>query len=220
MMAFSYATETLQLIFGVLAVTNLCLLAAERQRLAIQLITIQGFLLGFIPLVAHAEALTLHLVLISFVFLAVKGIVMPKLLLGTYKKLPPEIPGKAYLGSTACVLAGLAGYIFSLWVSTRLGITDNSLFSLVFPMAFATICTGLLLIVTRKQALSQIFGYLVMENGIYLLGVPSAHSNPVWLELSILLDILAGLFVMGIAIHHIHKAFDTTDVDCFTALRD
>ena len=87
-------------------------------------------------------------------------------------------------------------------------------------MAASTVFTGLLLIVTRKKALTQMVGYLVMENGIFLLGVPMAQSNAVWLELSILLDLLAGVFVMGIAVHHIHRAFDSTDVDRFSSLRD
>ena len=64
------------------------------------------------------------------------------------------------------------------------------------------------------------FGYLVMENGIYLLGVPMAQEDAVWLELSILLDILVGAFVMGIAIHHINRAFNSTDVEEFASLRD
>lgn len=205
---------------GLLIIADLCLLGTERQRPAIRFIALQGLVLGVMPLLAHTKNVDMHLVGMAAVFLCIKAVVMPLLLLRTHRRLPPMAAGRPYLGNTACVAAGLAGYAFSLWLGERVGMAANPLFSLVFPTAFATVFTGILLIVTRRKALAQVFGYLVMENGIYLLGVPMAQVNPVWLEFSILLDILGGVFVMGIAVHHIHRAFDSTDVDRFSALRD
>ena len=215
-----FSVDWLQAALGLVVIADLSLLAAERQRLCIRLIALQGILLGLVPLLAHQSAMDLHLIVVTCIFLAVKGIVLPYLLLRTYKKLPPQPPSRPYIGNTACVLAGLCGFVFSLWLGTRLGFSGNPLFMLMFPSAFATVFAGLLLIVTRRRALTQMFGYLVMENGIYLLGVPLAESSAVWLELSILLDILVGVFVMGIAIHHINRAFDSTDVEQFASLRD
>lgn len=205
---------------GLIVITDLSLLAAERQRLCIRLIAVQGILLGLLPLFAHTGDISLRLLVVTCVFLGVKGIILPLLLMRTYTKLPPQPAGTPYLGNTACVLAGLGGFALSLWFGDRLGVTANPMLSQVFPVGFATVLAGLLLIVTRKKALTQMFGYLVMENGIYLLGVPMAQEDAVWLELSVMLDILVGVFVMGIAIHHINQAFDSTDVETFSSLRD
>ena len=60
----------------------------------------------------------------------------------------------------------------------------------------------------------------MLENGIFLLGVPMAHVDAIWLELSVLLDILVGVVVMGIAVYHIHRVFDSTYVDNFATIRD
>lgn len=205
---------------GLIVITNLSLLAAERQRLCIRIIALQGIVLGFMPLLAHTGTVDAHLVGMACIFLAIKGVALPLLLRRAYLRLPPQPPSKAYLSNTACVFTGLTGYVFSLWLGTNLGVAANPLFTVFFPAAIATVFSGLLLIVTRRRALTQLFGYLVMENGLYLLGVPMAQADAVWLELTILLDILVGAFVMGIAIHHIHQAVQSIDVEQMASLRD
>lgn len=210
----------IELMLGLIVITDLSLLAAERQRLSIRLIALQGILLGLFPLCVHTGEVDTHIIVVTLIFLGIKGVMLPMLLMRTYKRLPPQPPSRSYLGNTLSVLAGLGGYGFSLWLAGRMGVVENPLFLLFFAPAFSTIFTGLLLIVARRRALSQMFGYLIMENGIYLLGVPMVQQDAIWVELSVLLDILVGAFVMGIAIHHIHKAFHSIDVDHFAVLKD
>ncbi len=212
--------ELLQTALGLIVLTNLCLPAAERQRLCMRLLAVQGLILGLMPLAVHRGQLDWHILGVTAVFTCIKGLLLPLLLLRTYRKLPPQPPSSPFIGNTLCVLATLGGFVFSLWLNEKLEVAANPFFTLFFPVAASTVFTGLLLIVTRKKALTQMFGYLVAENGIYLMGVPMAQSNAVWLELSVLLDILAGVFVMGIAVHHIFQVFDSTDVDRFSSLRD
>jgi hydrogenase-4 component E len=66
----------------------------------------------------------------------------------------------------------------------------------------------------------QVLGYLVMENGIYTFGVGLVQGTPMLVELAILLDVFVGVFVMGIAIFHISRAFDHIDTERLRALRD
>ncbi|MDR3319891.1 MAG: NADH-quinone oxidoreductase subunit H [Desulfovibrio sp.] len=210
----------LGILIGLIVISDFCLLGAERLRLCIRLIAGQGMVLGLIPLLTTDSVLSVRIIVAVAVFFAVKAIVLPWFLWRTYKKLPPQAPGAFYLGNTACVLLGLAAFVFSLWLNARLGLAANQLFSQIFPIAFATIFSGLLLIISRRMALAQIFGYLVMENGVYLLGMPMAQESSIWLELSILMDILVAAFVMGIALTHLNRAFDSTDVERFATLKD
>lgn len=209
-----------QAFLGLVIMTDFSLLVAERQRLSIRLIGIQGMILGFLPMLVHSGETDAHLIAVTCLFFGIKGILLPYLLRRTYLQLPPQPPSRPYLGNAMSVLIGLLGLAVSFWLSSRLETTANELFSLFFPPAFATIFAGLLLIVARRRALSQMFGYLVLENGIYLLGVPMAQNDALWLELTVLLDILVGAFVMGIAIYHINRAFHSTDVDHFASLKD
>jgi hydrogenase-4 component E len=66
----------------------------------------------------------------------------------------------------------------------------------------------------------QVLGYLVMENGIYTFGMAMSESQPLMVELGILLDVFMAVFVMGITIYHINREFDHIDTDRMSALKD
>ncbi|CAK7031521.1 MAG: hypothetical protein DELT_02810 [Desulfovibrio sp.] len=212
--------QTLQAALGLLIITNLALLATERQRQCIRLLAAQGFILGILPLLGDIAPLNWHLLAIAVVFVGIKAVALPYLLRRSHANLPQSAPLAPYLGYNRCVLAGCLGCAFSLWLAVRLPVPANPLFLVFFAPAFTTVFTGLLLIVTRRKILTQVMGYLVLENGIYLLGVPLARHDAMWLELSMLLDVFVGVFIMVIAIKHLNRAFDSIDVDRIASLRD
>lgn len=214
------SADWLTAFLGLIIITNLALLGAEHHRLSIRLIALQGLLMGLLPLFAGGAEPTLYLAAMSCLFVGIKAVLLPLLLRRTDSRLPPYPPKQPYVGYSACVLLGIIGLVVSLWLGSRLGLAANPLFSSIFPSGLTTIIAGILLIVTRRETLAQMFGYLVLENGIFLMGVPMAQEDALWLELTILLDILVAAFVMGIAIHHINRAFDSTDVDHIAELRD
>jgi len=88
------------------------------------------------------------------------------------------------------------------------------------PGAMATIFTGLILLIGRVKAISQVCGYLIMENGIYLFGLLLIHSTPLLVESGILLDLTVGVFVIGIIVDRIQRAFDSLDTRKLTVLRE
>ena len=210
----------LQAALGIILIADLGLLAAERQRQCIRLLALQGLALGVLPLLGDIAPPTWHLLALTVIFLAIKAVALPHVLRRTHAGLPQSPPLAPYMGHNRCVFAGLAGFAFSLWLTGRLTMPANPLFLGFFAPAMATILTGLLLIITRRKVLTQVMGYLVMENGIYLLGVPLARQESLWLELSILLDVFVGIFVMVLAIQHLNRAFDSIDVDRIASLRD
>ena len=90
---------------------------------------------------------------------------------------------------------------------------------LVVPVSFFMVFVGLFIIVSRKKAVSQILGYLVMENGMYVFGVVVLRDMPLLVDLGVLLDAFAAVFVMGVAVHHITREFDHMDVDQLDKLK-
>ena len=91
--------------------------------------------------------------------------------------------------------------------------------TLVVPAALTTMLAGLFLIVARKNALTQCLGYIILENGIYIIGIVSVVEIPVLVELGILLDMFVAVLVMGIAIYHINREFDHLDADRLNILK-
>jgi hydrogenase-4 component E len=80
--------------------------------------------------------------------------------------------------------------------------------------------TGFLMLTTRKKAISQVIGYLVMENGIFIFGLLLTEAMPVMVEAGVLLDLMVGIFVMGIVINHISREFSSLDTSRLTTLKE
>lgn len=204
----------------VVIITNLVLLYAVRLKHCIQAVALQGLVMGALPLMLQVGPPTLQVILLSLAFFGVKALLLPWLLSRSLRRVQVRSLVEPYIGHSASLLAGIGVLILAMWLTSRLPLPADPLFKMMFPVAFAAILSGLIIIVTRRKALSQVIGYLAAENGISLLGAPMVGHDALWLELSILLDVCVGVLVMGIAIHHINQAFDSIDVDRFAALKD
>jgi hydrogenase-4 component E len=86
--------------------------------------------------------------------------------------------------------------------------------------AISLLFTGALFMLTRKTAISQVIGFLTIENGIYLVALTLAHGMPMMVELGILLDVLVGVMIAGLITFRIQKSFEHIDVSRLTELKD
>ena len=80
--------------------------------------------------------------------------------------------------------------------------------------------TGFLILTSRKKAIYQVIGYLVLENGIFIFGMLLTEAMPFMVEAGVLLDLLVGIFVMGIVINHISREFCSLDTTRMRSLRE
>jgi hydrogenase-4 component E len=203
-----------------LLLNNFGLLAARGMSMLIRLIAAQGILLALLLFSLPVHADLAPCLIFSLAVLAVKGLLFPRLLRRTAQKVIDEhrLP---HLGYNLSTLAGIAAFGFSFRLESLLPLTPGFFPFLLFPAAFTTIVAGCLLVVGRMKALTQVIGYLVAENGIFLLGLPlMAADGGLWFELLVLLDVLVAVFVMGIALNHINSTFESLNVGRFCALRD
>ena len=88
------------------------------------------------------------------------------------------------------------------------------------PGALATVFTGFILLIGRNKAISQVCGYLILENGIYIFGLLLIKAMPLMVEAGVLLDLTVGVFIIGIIVDRIQRAFDSLDTRKLTALRE
>jgi hydrogenase-4 component E len=203
-----------------LILTNLRLIASSRMASCIYVVALQGILLGILPLLVGADHFTLRAVMLSVVTVSLKGIVFPWLLLRTLQTANVRREMEPLVGYTTSLLVGAALLGLSMWLGGRLPLPVPAESPLVLPLALFNLMIGLFAIVSRRKALTQVLGYLVMENGIYAFGLAFALSEPLLVELGVLLDVFMAVFVMGIAIFHINREFDHMDTDRLTLLKD
>lgn len=213
-----------QFIIIIVVLTDLVLLGSSRRRTCIHVVAAQGILLGFLPLVLPQHGLTLSALVLSLASIVLKGMVFPRLLLRAERTAGVKREFQPIIGYSASILLGIVFLAFSLWLGTRLELPARLRESvgsqLAVPVSVYSILVGLSLIISRNKALTQVLGYLVLENGIYIFGVTLVHDQPWLVETGILLDVFVAVFVMGIAIFHISREFDHMDVDQLTVLKD
>ena len=207
------------IILILLVLTNLRLLGAGRLGASVRTVAVQGVLLGALALLTHHH-LTAVVLLVALSGMVLKGVVFPWLLFRALREAEVEREVEPFVGPILSLLAGVAALGASLWLARRLPLPESPNSSLLVAVALFSILVGLFLIVTRKKAISQVLGFLVMENGIYAFGVGLVLESPLLVELGVLLDVFVAVFVMGIIIFQISREFDHIDTHELSKLRD
>jgi hydrogenase-4 component E len=117
------------------------------------------------------------------------------------------------------ILGALATAIVMLF-SRKLGGGGEQAASLIIPASISTVLVGFILLITRFKALSQVLGYLVLENGIFIFGMLLIEAIPLVVEMGLLLDLFVGIFVISIITNHINHAFSSMDTRELVSLKE
>ncbi|EKD83774.1 MAG: HyfE [uncultured bacterium] len=208
-------------IAALLAITCLFLLGSSRLLVSIRMVAFQGVLLGIMPLfVSEAGHIGLATIVLSLTNIGLKSILLPWLLRtalfssGTRREIEP------FVGFGTSIMSGVVLLAISGYIVNRLQTTAQISSSITLIAGFFMVFAGLFLLITRRKALTQTLGFLVLENGVFTTGLSLGSELSVYVELGILLDVFVGIFLMGIMLFHIDREFDHLDVDRFNELSD
>jgi len=202
---------------------NLGMLGVSRLSTLVRLFALQSLLLAFLPLaesLLHGELSGAHGLLIAGGTIGIKVILIPFILLRIIRTGEVHREVEPFIGFTASVFVGALLVIGSFTVATRLPLPIEPLSKLVVPVSLSVLLLGLLTLVSRLQAITQVLGFLVVENGIFVLGLPLLKQTPLMVELGILLDLFVGVFIMAIVVYHIRREFDHMDTHLLDALKE
>jgi hydrogenase-4 component E len=211
--------QWLELATIVLFLTDLVLLGLSELGACIRIVAIQGILLGLFTLIAREDVLSLRLIILGIVSMGLKGFIFPFLLSRDIREAKVKREMEPFVGYAASIVIGLLMLAASMWIAARFPMLSHTASPFVIPVALSTAFTGLFLVISRRKALTQVIGYLVFENGIYMFGVTAAGEIPFLVEFGVLLDVFVAVFVMGIAINHINREFDHIDADQLSSLK-
>jgi len=201
----------------VLLLTNFFILGTANLRASIRVVALQGVLLSLLPLFVESQATVRLLLLVSFTA-AIKGALIPALLLKAIRDVHIRHEVEPYLGVIPSLFLCAIGTGMALLFGDRLPLAPEHRDALFVPAAMATILAGFLVLTTRRKAISQVTGYLMLENGIYVFGLLLYQAMAV--EVGVLLDLVVGIFVMGIVLNHIQREFSSLDTERLSRLRE
>jgi len=160
-----------------------------------------------------------ELYVVAAVLFAVKGVIIPSSLKRLEAYVDAKRESQPYV-NVASSLIGAGLLLLLAYVITRPLVQASTLPTRGgLPLAMGLIFVGLFVLITRKKALTQVVGFLILENGIALMAILGTYGTPFIVELGVFLDVLMGFLVMQIFIYQIQDTFESIDVEHLRRLR-
>lgn len=180
--------------------------------------TINSWLLAILIAVVAFTTGEGHLYAASFLTLISKGVLIPVFMMRAVRRMKVTHDVDPYIGNSLSL--AISGILVGLvYASLKEGIFVTGFARNVLQISLAVILIGLFIMITRRKAITQVIGLLFMENGLFLAGFSLTFGMPTIIELGILFDMLMGIFILGIFVIQIKRAFVSIDLDRMTTLK-
>ncbi|MBU0729893.1 MAG: hydrogenase [Proteobacteria bacterium] len=197
---------------------NFLILGTSRLGTCIRVVALQGALISLLPPLIHGA--NIHSYLLAGGALILKGGLIPWLLFRAIRKVRIRREIEPRIGYISTLMLGALITASAFIFADRLPLLPEHLHSLFIPGAFSTLGAGFLMLITRRKAITQVLGYLIFENGIFIFGILLAEAMPLMVETGVLLDMLVAIFVMGIVMNHINSEFSSIDTEHLCLLKE
>lgn len=207
----SFVFDVAHLLAGSLVLVSFMLLYQDRLSALLNIFALQAFLLS---LSVAWQALTQnapHLFVTAMIALLFKAIIIPVALRRIVQRLGIHREIETVVGIGLTMLAGMGLVALSMVVMLRVTATADPLAREDLAFALSVVLLGLLIMVTRRNAVSQIVGFMSLENGL-VLAAAGAKGMPLVVEISVAFSILIAFIVIGIFLFRIRERFDTVDI--------
>ena len=212
-------TSLLNTVLVLVMVMNLFALGTSRIQAVISIVAAQGAILGAFPLLVH-QHLTPSVLLIALAAVAIKGIVIPTIMRRALRDAQIKREVEPLIGFLPSILLGAVATAFAIVLAGQLPLASRHENALLVPASITTVLAGFILLTTRFNALNQVIGYLVLENGIFIFGMLLIEAMPLVVEMGVLLDLFVGIFVICIIVNRINREFTTVDERPFGAIEE
>lgn len=208
----------INLLLIVFIITLFICSTAIRLKTFIKAIAFQGLLLFGIFILRLNEINTINLILLLLETLIFKAIVIPYFLLYLIKRNKITREAEPYVSNFASlfIITAVVMTVFFLANTLRGGVFEN----IYFVVASITIFAGLYFIISRRKIITQVMGFIIIENGVVILSLAVGGEMPMLVNLGILLDIFVTVLVLGIFVNKIGDIFKEAEVDHLSRLRD
>lgn len=201
-----------------LAISLLYMSIANRIFTYLRILVLQGILLFGVTYLALNQIDVVNLLLIMIETIVLKAIAIPWFLNYIIKRNGITRETEPYLPNFVSLI--IVTLIIIITITLTGSITDKHLDKTIFVVALSTLFTGLYLIVSRKKIITHVIGYLVIENGVFILSLAVGNEMPMLVNLGVMLDVFASVLILGLFFNRIGDFLKDPDVNVLRNLKD
>jgi hydrogenase-4 component E len=212
--------QLLNLCAALLLLLSFGMLAQRRIVIMVNLLAMQGVLLLAATLLLAWRTGQHHLLLSAVLTLALKVIFLPWLLHRLIRRLAVYWDTEPLLNISGTMLVGLLVVVFSFGLAQPISALASTATRSSIGIAVAVVLLSFITMITRRKAMSQVVGFLSMENGLFFGAMSATYGMPMIVEFGVALDVLVAVLVLGIFFFQIREQFDSLDLHHLESLKE
>ena len=191
---------------------------ANRMLTYLKVLAFQGVLLFVVVFLQLKEINTVNLALILLETIVFKSVAVPLFMAHVLKRNNITRESEPFLPNFVSLI--ITTFIVVVTILLANEVKDSKLDKIFFVVALSSLFTGLYFIATRRKIITHVIGYLIIENGVFVLSLAVGNEMPMLVNLGIMLDIFASVLILGIFLNKIGDVFKDVDVNQLSSLKD
>ena len=212
-----FGSKIMQLLIAFILVSTFMILGSTRLYSCVRAFGIQSFLLACVAGIVAYSTEKNDIYIVALLTLIIKSAVIPYIFIYIIREIKVKREVELYVNISPSIIIGGILVVISYYLIRSISIISE-LSSLALSASVSLVSIGLFIMISRKKALMQMLGILVMENGLFLGAISLTNGMPLLVELGIFFDVLIGVLIMGILIFRINKTFESIDTDMLKTL--
>ena len=220
MTALPFYAQLINLCAALLLLLAFAMLTQRRIVSLINLFAAQGFVLVVSTLVVAYSTHQSHLYYSALLTLVLKVLLLPWIMHRLIRALNVRWDVEPLINIPATMLIGIVLVIFAFNLATPISQIAGTVTKSTIGIATACILLAFLMMITRRKAVSQVIGFLAMENGLFLAATSATYGMPIVVELGIALDVLVATLLFGVFFFHIRETFESLDIHHLEKLKE
>jgi hydrogenase-4 component E len=220
MAGMSFDLQLLNLLAALLLLLSFAMLAQRRIVTLVNLLAVQGALLFLATILLAWRTGQGHLYLSAALTLALKVVLLPRILHRLIRRLAVYWDSEPLVSPATTMLLGLLVVVFAFGLAQPISALASTATRNSIGIAVAVVLLSFMTMITRRKAMSQVVGFLSMENGLFFGAMSATYGMPMIVEFGVALDVLVAVLVLGIFFFQIREQFDSLDLHHLESLRE
>jgi hydrogenase-4 component E len=200
--------------------TAFLIVATGRMRTLVRVFALQSLALGLLAASVAYSTGYWHIYVVAALTILLKALVIPRIIDRVMDRIQVanDVEPSVRTPSSLLIAGGLA--ILAYYVAEPLIQSGETITAGALALSLAVVLIGLFVMISRKKAITQVIGLLVMENGLFMAALSLSYGMPLIVELGVFFDIMVAVLIMGVFVFRINRTFDTLDTSFLRRLRD